>query len=208
MVIMPDVSGQGPAVGVLARRNSDGLTAVQVRLTADGSLVRNVFPLGLGWSAVEVKLTPDLNNNGAPEVAVRMTRDSDGLEIIQMRDASTNDLVRNHYPIGAGGGDWRTVSFEALDNNGSPALGILSVRQSDGQMLVQIRGAGNSAILNNTFFIGPPWEPLAYDVLPDANGTGVSELGIVTRNPVTGLELLQLRDATSAILLNNFVLVQ
>ena len=207
MVVVPDVSGNGPAIGVLARRISDGLTAVQVRDATSGALVRNVFPLGLGWSAQEAKVIADTNLNGIDEIAVRMTRDSDGLEIIQLRDPLSNALVRNHYPIGAGSGDWQTVSFESVSNNGNPALGILSVRQSDGQMLVQVRNAGNSNILNNTFFIGPPWQPLTYKSLPDSNNSNVSELGVVTRNPNNNSQLLQVRDATTAILLNNSLLL-
>ena len=203
MTVLDDVNGNGPAVAVLARRNSDGLTAVQVRSATTGALIRNVFPLGLGWSAVEVQTLPDLNQNNVPEIAVRMTRDNDGLELIQVRDGLSNAFVANHYPIGAGAGGWQTQSFSAVNNNGSAAVGILSTRNSDQQILVQIRDAVDSSIVNNTFFIGPPWQFRNFAVVDDSNGNGTSEIATVVRNPNNKSELTQTRDATSATLLNN-----
>ena len=66
----------GPAVATLHTRDADGLTIVQVRNAANGNFIRNVFPLGLGWSPEELRVIPDMNGNGADEVAVRMTRDA------------------------------------------------------------------------------------------------------------------------------------
>ena len=101
------------AVAVLALRDSDNLSIVQVRNASTGALIRNVFPLGLGWSSQELKVVPDANGDGVDEIAVRMTRDTDGLELVQIRNAQTNALVRNVYPIGAGGAGWKTPKFRA-----------------------------------------------------------------------------------------------
>ena len=73
-----DVNGIA-AIAVLATRDSDGLAIVQVRNANNNALIRNVFPLGLGWSPIELQIVPDLNGNNVDEIAVRMTRDSDGL---------------------------------------------------------------------------------------------------------------------------------
>ncbi|MEM7280827.1 MAG: S8 family serine peptidase [Pseudomonadota bacterium] len=207
MTVLEDVNGNDAAIGVLSERISDGLTAVQVRNASDGSLIRNVFPLGLGWSALEVKTVPDLNQSNVDEIAVRMTRDADGLEIIQIRDAASNAFVTNHYPIGAGAGGWQTESFESISNSGAAALAILSTRVSDQQILVQVRDANSSAILNNTFFLGPPWTQRSLSVVEDINGNDVSEVSVIARNPLTKTDVTQTRDATTATLLNNVLLV-
>ncbi|MEM7283269.1 MAG: hypothetical protein AAF438_16760 [Pseudomonadota bacterium] len=198
-----DINGQ-PAIAVLHTRDSDGLTIVQVRAVATGNLVRNVFPLGFGWSPVELKAIPDISGNGVDEVAVRMTRDTDGLEVIQIRDASTNALVSNVYAIGAGGGVWTTRQFEVIENGGQVSLGILSTRNSDGQMLLQTRDPLSAAPIKNTFFIGPPWEfNGAYQVIPDYSGNGAEEAALMVFNETTNNRLIQVRDPVTSTVLRN-----
>ena len=198
-----DINGAS-AVAVLATRDSDNLTIVQVRNASDGSLVRNVFPLGFGWSpSGEIKAVPDLNGNGAEEVATRMSRDSDGLEIIQIRDGQTNDLVSNVYPIGAGGGGWTTQQFEVVTLAGTHYLGILSTFDATGQILVQTKNAQTAAIDSNLFFIGPPYEYHDYGVLEDFNGNGSSEIAVFVENTATGLRLIQVRDGDNGTLIRN-----
>lgn len=197
-----DVNGS-MAVATLATRDADGLAIVQVRDATTGALIRNVFPLGLGWSPIEVKRTPDLNGNGVDEVAVRMTRDSDGLEVIQIRDAQTNALVNNVYPIGAGAGGWSTQQFEVVDINGVIHLGILSTADSNGQILVQTKNALTSAIDRNTFFIGPPYVYLDFFVLPDFNGSNTSELAVLVQNTNTDVHIIQVRDSNNGNVIRN-----
>ena len=197
-----NVNGQW-AVATLATRDADGLAIVQVRNATNGNLIKNVFPLGLGWTPREIKAVPDLDGNGVDEVAVRMTRDTDGLEIIQIRDSLTNNLVSNVYPIGAGGGGWSTQAFEVIDINGVVHLGILSTADSNGQILNQIKNASTAAIVRNVFFIGPPYEYLDYTTLPDFNGTNAGELAVFVRNTQTGLHIIQVRDAGNGGLIRN-----
>ena len=199
-------SGGATAVGVLHTRDTDGLAIVQVRNAENGNLIRNVFPLGLGWSPIELKVVPDLNGNNADEVAVRMTRDSDGLEIIQLRDSLTNVLVLNVYPIGAGAGGWTTRQFEVVDDGGTPRLAILSVRDSDGQVLLQTRNLTTAGVVRNTFFIAPPnLYQNAMTVLADYSGNNASEVGVLVRNADTGSRFIQVRDiASSAVIRNIF----
>ena len=193
-----------PAVAVLNTRDTDGLAIVQIRDVASSSLIRNVFPLGLGWSPVELRAVSDLNGNGADEVAVRMTRDIDGLELIQIRDGQTNALVSNVYPIGAGGGGWRTQQFDVVDNNGVTNLAILSTRESDSQMLLQTKNAQTAAIVKNTFFLGPPWRfDFSLITLDDFSGNNVSEAGVLTENRASAARLIQVRDSQTSSVLRN-----
>lgn len=201
--VVMTVNGQ-PALATLNTRDADGLAIVQIRDVATGDLIRNVFPLGLGWSPLEMRRVPDLNGNGAEEVAVRMTRDADGLEIIQIRDGLTNDLISNVYPIGAGSGAWRTQQFLVLDQGGSTELAIISSRDSDGQMLLQTRNALTAAIGRNTFFLGTPWRfDFALFALDDFNGNGVQEAGVLTENRSNRSRLVQIRDLSNGAVLRN-----
>ena len=192
------------AIAVLSTRDVDQLTIVQVRKSTDGTLIKNVFPLGFGWSPVELKIMPDLNGNGVDEIAVRMTRDSDGLMIIQVRDGSTNALIGNVYPIGAGGNGWTTHQFQALNVNGNIALVILSVRDSDKQILLQSKDVQTGAILKNNFFIGPPWKLReSFAVIPHYGGGPSDEIAVPVRNTLTGQELIQIRDAFDTSVIRN-----
>ncbi|MEM7282622.1 MAG: hypothetical protein AAF438_13445, partial [Pseudomonadota bacterium] len=206
-IVVLDNNGT-PALGVVATRNADGLVIIQVRNATDGSLVRNVFPLGIGWSADEVKVVPDQNGNGVEELAVRMSRDADGLEIIQVRDAATNALVRNVYPIGAGAGGWTTRAFDFIDNSGEAALAILSSRDSDGQILVQERNLTNGGVIRNIFFLGPPWvADNEFSVIPDFNGNGVPEIAVTVNNTNNASRLVQVRDGAAGNVIRNFAIV-
>lgn len=187
---------------ILAERKSDGLTVVQVRDPRADTVVKNVYPLGFGWRALEIQELPDLDNNGASELGTRMVRD-DGLEVIQIRDAKTNDLVSNVYPLGAGFSVWSTRTFQSLEMGGQKYLGILSSHRQSGQMLVQIKHVLDGSLVRNNYFIGPPW-------YYESNMTVFSEvdsdnIGVLARNPSSGLRLLQVRDAeTGALVLNYF----
>ncbi|MEM7283798.1 MAG: S8 family serine peptidase [Pseudomonadota bacterium] len=201
--VVMTVNGQ-PAVAVLNTRDADGLAIVQIRDVASGGVVKNVFPLGLGWSPRELRSVPDLNGNGADEVAVRMTRDTDGLEIIQLRDGLTNALISNVYPIGAGSGAWRTQQFLVLDNNGTTELAIVSSRDSDGQILMQTKNAVSAAISRNTFYLGTPWRfDFALLALPDFSGNGATEVGVLTENRTNKSRLVQVRDGANGSVIRN-----
>lgn len=198
-----EVNGQ-PVIAVLASRDSDALWIVQVRDASNGSLIRNVFPLGFGWTAQELQVIPDVSGNGADEIAVRMTRDLDGLEVIQIRDALSNNLIRNVYPIGAGGGGWQTQTFASVNDGGTPVLAILSRRESDSAVLIQRKNPSTGVLLNNIWFIGAPWEYADNFVeVSDFSNNNVSELAVLVQNGDSGARLVQIRDAANATVLRN-----
>ncbi|MEM7280057.1 MAG: hypothetical protein AAF438_00300, partial [Pseudomonadota bacterium] len=193
-----------PAVAVLATRNLDGLTVIQVRRTSDNSLVRNVYPLGLGWSPVAFRTVPDLNANGSDEVAVLMVRDSDGLTLIQVRDSETNQLVANVYPIGAGQSDWQVRQFEVVSSNQNTLFAIVTTRATDSQILVQMKNPLTNEVVKNNFFLGPPWQLREkMVVVPDYTQNNSDELAVPAQNSNTGERLIQVRDAIDGGLLIN-----
>ncbi|MEM7282004.1 MAG: hypothetical protein AAF438_10295 [Pseudomonadota bacterium] len=201
-----EINGQA-AVAVLATRDSDNLTIVQIRNAATGVLIRNVFPLGFGWTAIEFKKLPDQNGNGAEEVAVRMIRDNDGLMIVQVRDGLNNTLINNIYPIGAGGNGWATRQIESVIVNGTDALAILSIRESDNQVLVQIRDLQTGGVLKNNFFIAPPWEfQNQFVVLPSFAQGASDELAVPMRDITNGVRFVQIRDGFDATVIRNVFL--
>lgn len=201
--VVPNVNG-APAIAVLATRNSDGLTVVQVRSAVTGELIKNVYPLGLNFTPQEFQIIPDVDGDGVWDTAVRMTRDSDGLELIQIRNTLTQALIRNVYPIGAGGGGWSTQGFRSLGAGPLNQLAILSTRDSDGAMLVQIKEPLSGLQIRNTWFIGTPWEhQQGYAVIKSFSGTGVDELAVLTKNDDANTRLIQIRDGGTTDVIRN-----
>ena len=130
----------------------------------------------------------------------------DGLEIIQIRDGQTQALISNVYPIGAGLGAWDTKRFDVAMTNGQPALAIVSERDSDNQVLVQLKSIMAGTVINNVFFIGSPWEfQQDFAVMPNFNGGDDDELAVLMRNTNTDQRFVQIRDSqTDAVIRNVF----
>ena len=204
MEIVPDIGGGVPGIAVLAQRTADQLTIVQVRSAADGTLVRNVFPLGFGFTPREMRVIEDASGDNVWDIATRMTRDSDQLEVVQIRDTVGNAFIRNLFPLPMPAWGTQLNSMQPINNAGGSDISVLSVRLSDGQTLAQVRNSGNGSLTNNTFLIGPPWVPgITYRAFADFSGNNVSEVAVLMQNSQTSAHLLQIRDAADGSVLRN-----
>ena len=204
MEIVPDIGGGVPGIAVLAQRTADQLTIVQVRSAADGTLVRNVFPLGFGFTPREMRVIEDASGDNVWDIATRMTRDSDQLEVVQIRDTVGNAFIRNLFPLPMPAWGTQLNSMQPINNAGGSDISVLSVRLSDGQTLAQVRNSGNGSLTNNTFLIGPPWVPgITYRAFADFSGNNVSEVAVLMQNSQTSAHLLQVRDAADGSVLRN-----
>ena len=192
------------ALALLASRNSDGLTLVQILDAETGAVVRNVYPLGLGWEAEELVVMPDLNSNGSDEVAVRMIRKIDGLEVIQIRDSANGSLISNVYPIGAGLRKWITQQTQVMTTPNGPSLVTVSEEDSDGQVLAQRRNPLTGSVEKNIFFIAPPWQfDDGFHVVPDMTNDGTDEIAVLMRHAENQTRFVQVRDGASGAVIRN-----
>lgn len=207
MEIVPDIGGGIPGIAVLAQRTADQLTIVQVRSAADGSLVRNVFPLGFGFTPREMRVIEDASGDSVWDIATRMTRDLDQLEVVQIRDTIGNSFIRNLFPLPMPAWGTQLNSMQPINNAGTSDVSVLSVRLADGQTLAQVRNSTSGALTNNTFLIGPPWVPgIVYRSFADFSGNSVSEIAVLMQNSQTSAHLLQIRDAADASVLRNITI--
>jgi hypothetical protein len=199
-------AGGEPALAVMARRRSDGQLRVQTRHALTGEIVGNYF-LGLKWRALEMQTLGDLDGNGVDEVATLLRRNTDGVVVIQIRDAASGALVSRLNTIGGGINAWRIVQFRPLTYGGAPALATLATRRADERVQVRIQDAATGALLNTVFFRPAPWELQAhFEVVPDFTGNGEPELAVPLRNADSLARVVQIRDAAGGQVIRNIQL--
>lgn len=195
MAIIPDTGDGQAAVAVLSVRDSDNLTVVQIRDAATATLVRNVYPLGPTYTAREMITVFDANDDGVADIATRMVRNSDGLGVIQIRDAINGSLIRNIFPLPPPFST-REGTMVAIDNNSLSGLGLHSSRVGF-SWVFQNKIIANGEVLQNSS-IG---QPSLIRVFDDMNGNGVSELAVLSR--FNDLYRFQTWDPSTALMLVN-----
>jgi hypothetical protein len=136
-----------------------------------------------------------------------LERSSDGLVVIQIRDALTGQNRSRVYPIGNGQGAWRIAQFRPLDFAGNTALAVLSVHRDDNRVLVRIQDVVSGDVLSKIPFKPSPWELQAeFAVVPDFNGNGEPELAVPLRNADDFRRIVQIRDSADGTVLRNLQL--
>ncbi|MCH5378173.1 MAG: hypothetical protein JJ992_29810, partial [Planctomycetes bacterium] len=195
-----------PALAVMARSRVDGTIRIQTREALSGTVLGN-YTLSPNFTAIDFQVVPDMNSDGVDEVATMLERSSDGLVVIQIRDALTGQNRSRVYPIGNGQAAWRIAQFRPLDFAGSTALAVLSVHRDDNRVLVRIQDVVSGDVLSKIPFKPSPWELQAeFAVVPDFNGNGEPELAVPLRNADDFRRIVQIRDSADGKVLGNLQL--
>ncbi|MGI9273093.1 MAG: hypothetical protein ACR2QT_15045, partial [Woeseiaceae bacterium] len=146
LAVIDNLDGNpGSELAVLVTDNIDGRPWVHLKDTLTGAYVRNVY-FDLGFTPVRLDTVPNLDTNAGDELAVLMSRDSDGRAWVHVRDALTRAYVRNV---------WFQNNFKALDFAVLPdidvlpgfELAVLGVN-TNGQLQVEIKDAKTGAFIN------------------------------------------------------------
>jgi hypothetical protein len=190
---LPDVSGDGVSDVAVFRGTS---RTVEVRSGASGALVRNVTFLDGNFRPVTGVVLPDTDGNGVPEIAVLARRSSDRRSVVEIRNASGAQAVRQIWfeadrrPV-----DLAVISGDA-DNNGSPELAVLSQRNSDGRGVVEVRntfGSPNPI----SIWLGAGFIPQDLEVVGDADGNGVPEVAALSARSSDGRVVVEVKNASA-----------
>src|SRR5258706_14970802 len=134
---LPDTDGNGISeLAVLATRNSDGRVLAEICNVSGATLPRYIwFPAG--FSAVAMRVANDADKNGVAELAVLLSRNSDGRGLVQVTNAFGTPNTQFL---------WATAGYTVSglqvvgdsDGNGVPEVAMLSRRTSDGLLVVHI----------------------------------------------------------------------
>jgi hypothetical protein len=191
--VVPDADGNGvPEVAVLEARDTDGRMVVEVK-NASGPTNPNSVWFMAGNSPIDLAVVGDKDGNGVPEVAVLSSRDSDGRVVVEVKNADGATGPSSVWFM-QGQAGLAVKSVGDADANGVPDIAVLSTRLSDGRVLVEVKnaaGATNGRAL---------WYPAGYGardiaVLPDLDGSGVAEAGVLLIRNSDGRIVVQRRNA-------------
>ena len=176
-----------PPEGLSGERLSFGVTF-------EGVWQQHVYMSFAGVSRHEVVGMPDLDANGYPELLVRALDPVTRTYALQARDLYTagmtsfatlgDEPVMDMALFETAGGEMRVATFGVRD---------------DGAAVVRMRspatGAGAGGI-----YIGPNRDPLAITVLPDMNGNGSPELGLLVRTATNAVRITVVDSLTKAVI--------
>ena len=119
-----------------------------------------------------------------------------------LRDAASDVNINNIYYFGS---NWTTLDLAGLaDVNGNSSADTAVLAQSDtGTIRVNVRDAATGLLIRGMSFLDSSWSARAFAVIPDIDGNGVQELGVVARKD-DGSIRVQIRDAASGSIVRSF----
>jgi hypothetical protein len=192
-VIADDADGNGvPELAVLSTRNSDGRGLVEVKNAYGATNPVSIWSM-IGYTPSDLEVVPDADSNGVPEVAVLEARDTDGRMVVDIKNASgpTNP---NSVWFMAGNSPIDLAVVGDKDGNGVPEVAVLSSRDSDGRLVVEVRNAAGATNPSAVWFMAGN-TGLALKPVADADGNGVPELVVLSRRNSDGRLLVEVKNA-------------
>lgn len=144
--VLESIDGNpSPDLAVLAEKDN-GNIAVELRDGSSGRQIRRILFLSQAWTAHELRILPDANGNGAPELAVLAVNGS-GRIGVEVRDAATGArLNRTKYLTTS----YSPVGMAILDNLGASQAGelaVLAFANEGGDLRVQARDGRNGNLI-------------------------------------------------------------
>ena len=192
VIPLPDVTSDAIEDVAVLRPDS---TLAEVRSGTDGQLQRTIaFFADFAATAIDAVALPDADGNGVAELAVLATRDSDGRIVAEIRNLAGDQAPRfvwfakDHTAL-----TLKVVDDDA-DNNGVVELAVLSTRDSDGRILVEVKNAFGTTNTNSVWFMKDN-TPLDLEVVPDKDANGVPEVAVLSYRNSDGRIVTEVKNA-------------
>jgi hypothetical protein len=190
-----------PEIAILSTRDSDGRIVAEIKNAAGATLPTAVW-FAPGHTAIDMVAVDDKDSNGIPEVAVLSRRDSDGRNVVEIKNAAGPTApVAVWFAPGMTATEVRKVND--ADSNGVPEVAVLSVRDSDGRILVEVKnvfGATNP----NPIWYSPGYTARGLATIADTDSNSVEEALVLMIRDSDGRILVQGRNASGSPAPNNY----
>jgi hypothetical protein len=180
---------------MLSRRTADGLIVVQVG-NAAGAINLHMVPFMAGNTAVEFTAVADKDLNGIPELAVLSTRNSDGRQVVEIKNAAGAALPSTLW-MAPGLASTQVEAVNDADSNGVPEVAIRSTRISDGRLQVVVKNA--AGVINpNVIWYSAGFAPGSLAILKDMDLNGTEEAAVVMIRNSDGRTQVEVRNAAGS----------
>jgi uncharacterized FlaG/YvyC family protein len=200
---IPDLASDGSEdIVVLAEGISSGEIAAQVRDSASGIFVNNVFFFNPNWTAHQLLVFGEIDTALGSEIGVLATNEV-GQIAVMIKDAKTNTFIKNVFFLNANWEPIQAIILDDISENGAQEIGLLAKNKDSGQLVVMVKDAATNTFINNVFPLGAGWEPIKVVALPDENANGSQELALLGVNEATGKLVVQVRDSLTGQFLRN-----
>jgi hypothetical protein len=196
LAVVTDADDDGNVeLAVLSTRNRDGRGVVEIK-DANDALNAQTFWAPAGMTSHDVEIVPDADNNGGPEVALLATRISDGSPLVRIWNADgTGTPYTRSFRLGHMAIDLAVIPDK--DADGIPEIAVLSSRESDGRLLVELKN-GSGATNHFQYWLPPGLTGVALEALTPADGSAVPEIAVLTQRESDDRILVTVRNAFGA----------
>jgi len=200
-----DVTGDGTReLALLAQRESDGVTRVELRNPKTGTLVRAIS-LGVGLQPLAIATLADSDGVHGAELAILTTRNDTGATKVHLRNGEDGSVAKViNYGSVRRPEAFRETAQGALvtpPTAGGTVIGFIGGSTNPQRLQLTVRSTADTALYSTTLSLAPH----ASTVLPDIGGASTAaEIVYVGRDTGTGLVRAMLRDADSGAFLANF----
>jgi len=198
MVTIDDINGNGmPEIALLGLR-PDNNVRVQVKDSQTGAAVNTIF-YGSGFSAIDMTVLPDTNDNGADELVV-VGADSNGGVRAQAQDALTDAITSTTY-YGTSAQAQGVLTLADLSTNSEPEVLMHGRVISSGQDRAQMKDSSSGGLLSNIFF-GATYSPVELAVIEDISGDGIPDLAQLSTQTDSGAIRVQVKNSANGALIS------
>ncbi|MDH4316423.1 MAG: hypothetical protein OEW68_16500 [Gammaproteobacteria bacterium] len=196
--VIPDVSGNGePEVLVHARVTASGQGRAQLRDSATGAFIRNIF-FGNTYRPLQLVVIEDLSGDGIPDLAQLSRRDDTGAVRIQTKNAANGALIANAF---TGNTDTPVSIIGIADANGNTVEDVaMLVEEPGGTGKIIVRDGGSGDFIRNIFVAGAG-QPKGMAKVSDLNASGQAELAVLGN--AAGQHKVQIKDSITGAQINN-----
>jgi hypothetical protein len=199
---VPDKDSNGvPEIAILSTRDSDGRIVAEIKNAAGATLPTAVW-FAPGHTAIDLTVVADKDANGIPEVAVLSRRDSDGRNVVEIKNASGPTMPSAVW-FAPGHTATEVRGLYDVDSNGVPEVAVLSVRDSDSRILVEVKNASGPT-LPNALWYSPGFTANGMATIEDTDSDNVDEVLVLMVRDSDGRILVQGRNASGVQAAKNF----
>jgi len=201
MIGIGDINTNGTKDMAVLRVNvSDGINNIYIK---DGHTGENISTLNFGSSleVIDMDVAPDLSGNSVPEIAVLLRNIDTGSVTVQLRDPLTGALVKN-IAYASSCNPIEAVVINDINNNGYPEIGVIGEQSGTGKLLLQLRDMSTGVLVRNNYY-DLNFRPVTAVVLPDIEGTGYEEVGLLGEHRVSGEVRMELLDSATGLVVRS-----